>query len=67
MIKVGSKFEKGAYYIGRGSPLGNPFVMGSEDDRDLVCDKYQIWFNGKIKEKDPGFMFVLTILIEEAK
>lgn len=29
-----------AVYIGRGSPWGNPFVLGKDGDRDEVCDKY---------------------------
>lgn len=30
-----------AVYIGRGSPFGNPFVIGKDGDRDAVCDKYE--------------------------
>jgi len=29
-----------AVYIGRGSPYGNPFLMGRDGDRNAVCDKY---------------------------
>lgn len=36
---------KGAYYIGRGSPLGNPFVIGRDGTRDEVCDKYDAWLD----------------------
>lgn len=27
-------------YIGRGSPLGNPWPISHTEDRDTVCDKY---------------------------
>lgn len=30
--------------VDRSSPLGNPFAMTSEKDRDLVCNKYEVWF-----------------------
>ncbi len=30
--------------IDRSSPLGNPFPMKSEADRDDVCDVYEEWF-----------------------
>lgn len=30
-----------AVYIGRGSPWGNPFVIGQHGDRDEVCDKFE--------------------------
>ena len=36
---------KGAYYCGRGSPLGNPFVIGRDGTRDEVCDKYDAWID----------------------
>ncbi len=28
----------------RSTPLGNPFIMHSESERDQVCDKYHDWF-----------------------
>lgn len=44
MCKVHNKYHKtaptGAVYIGRGSPFGNPFVIGKDGDRNTVCDKY---------------------------
>ena len=52
MIIVGKKWDKGAIYIGRGSPLGNPFVMRSEEDRNDVCDKYEEWFNKQIEDEN---------------
>lgn len=30
-----------AVYIGRGSPYGNPFVIGKDGTRDDVCDKFR--------------------------
>ena len=29
--------------------LGNKFYMHNESERDLVCDKYQEWFDKQIK------------------
>ncbi len=31
----------GAIYCGRGSPYGNPFVIGRDGNRDEVCDKFK--------------------------
>ena len=53
MIIIGKKWNKGAVYIGRGSPLGNPFIMHTEDERDIVCDQYDQWFREQIKIKNP--------------
>ena len=30
-----------AKYCGRGSPYGNPFVIGKDGTRDDVCDKFE--------------------------
>lgn len=30
-----------AVYIGRGSPYGNPFVIGKHGTRDKVCDRFE--------------------------
>lgn len=46
MAKVHNKYAltapKGSVYIGRGSPYGNPFVIGRDGDRDEVCDKFEL-------------------------
>lgn len=62
MITVGKKWDKGAQYIGRGSPLGNPFVMTSEADRNLVCDQYEAWFQERVKANDPKVVAALSRL-----
>lgn len=31
----------GAVYCGRGSPYGNPFVIGRDGNRDDVCNKFE--------------------------
>ncbi len=35
----------GANYIGRGSPWGNPFVIGRDGTRAEVIAKYDAWFD----------------------
>lgn len=50
MPKVHNKYHKtagpDAVYIGRGSPYGNPFVIGKHGDRDAVCDQYEAMLLG---------------------
>jgi hypothetical protein len=41
----------GREYIGRPSPLGNPFPLRRESERDEVIDKYAKWLNQKLTEK----------------
>ena len=68
MITVGKKWENGAEYIGRGSPLGNPVTTNSKSDieRDVVCDAYEDYFNEKIAAKDITFMQELRRLYKIA-
>ena len=45
MPKVHNKYHgrapADAVYVGRGSPWGNPFVIGKDGDRDDVCDLFE--------------------------
>lgn len=41
MNKYKDKISKEAVYCGRGSPYGNPFIIGKDGDRDEVCDKFE--------------------------
>lgn len=45
MPKVWNKYDqncpKDAIYIGRGSPYGNPFIIGRDGDREDVCDRFE--------------------------
>lgn len=55
MFTVVSRPAKGEY-VGRPSPLGNPFWMSDESRRDEVCNQYEAWFAKKVEEKDPAVM-----------
>lgn len=50
--------------VDRTSVLGNPFVMRSEMERDSVCDKYELHFKSKVKNKDYMFMNELCNLLK---
>ncbi len=39
-------------YIGRPSPLGNPFPLRRESERDQVIEQYAKWLNDKLTEED---------------
>ena len=53
-----------ATYIGRGSPLGNPFPMYDESERESVCDQYEKYLAERLKNKDPEIMDELYDLME---
>lgn len=52
-ITVVRKGAPNSEYVGRSSPLGNPFRMLGEDTRDYVCDQYALWLREKIAAKNP--------------
>lgn len=56
----------GAVYIGRGTALGNPYVIGEHGDRDAVCDQYDDWLAYKIDKGDPVVLTALMGLHEDS-
>ena len=54
MWKIGNRRrgDRGEY-VGRPSPLGNPFAMTSEGQRDAVVDAYARWLDKRMKEDGP--------------
>lgn len=49
----------GAIRVDRGTPWGNPFVIGRDGDRDEVCNKFEEYATKKHKE-DPGWLAPLV-------
>jgi hypothetical protein len=39
-------------YVGRPSPLGNPFKLEHESDRDAVIAQYEVWLRERIAARD---------------
>jgi Domain of unknown function (DUF4326) len=46
--KTGGKGE----YVGRPSPLGNPFRLEREEDREAVISNYERWLRERISRRD---------------
>ncbi len=44
---------KDAVLIARPSPLGSPYAVGPDGDRDAVIEKYRVWLDARIAERDP--------------
>lgn len=63
---VHCKKDLDSIYIGRGSVLGNPFFMHSEEDRNKVCDDYEKYFIERYKAKDSELLDELSRLVETA-
>ena len=71
MINVIAKYDRTKYpsrtYIGRGSPLGNPFPMANESERDDVIAKYSDWLQAAIARREPKVVNELNAIWREAK
>lgn len=52
--------------VDRASILGNPFYMHSENERDLVCDKYKTYFEKQLT-CNTKFVAELNRLLETYK
>lgn len=50
----GRRIPAGAVSVMRGTPFGNPFVMGRDGDRDEVVRRYRAWLWSRL-QADPGF------------
>ncbi|MHB8226592.1 DUF4326 domain-containing protein [Acidithiobacillus sp.] len=42
-----------AAYVARPSPLGNPYAIGPDGDRDAVIERYRHWLTARLAERDP--------------
>lgn len=54
--------EPWEFKVDRTSPIGNPFYMASEDKRDEVCDKYEVYFNKQIETNSEFKAYAYKIL-----
>jgi len=68
VIKIVQTRNEASEYVGRGSPLGNPYPMkdASETERNRVCDQYQVWFDFMLANAEPTFMEELNRLTKIA-
>jgi len=71
-VKIVNKrsYRGNGVYIGRPSPLGNPFVIGKDGTRDQVIEKYRHWLYGKMTKPgiigDAKIMRALAALNEDS-
>lgn len=66
IIIVNKHHGKSGEYIGRGSPLGNPYIIGKDGSREQVIAKYRVWLNEQIVRKNPVVLDELNRLGNKA-
>ena len=69
MIEIKNKraYTGAGIYCGRPTPLGNPFNVSNESQRDWSCDQYKIWFDKRVAEKNQPVMNMLDSLVRQYK
>lgn len=50
----------------RKTPLGNPFIMYSEDQRDKVCDEFREYFEKQLLNDNPVIIEQLRLIKQKA-
>lgn len=53
-------------YVGRGTPLGNPFPLGEDMTREQSIQAYGIWLRKHVAEKNPVILTALFGLHKES-
>lgn len=57
----------GSVYIGRGSPLGNPYVIGKDGTREEVIERYGKYLKKKLIARDPAIEKALRSLNKDSR
>jgi hypothetical protein len=53
-------------YVGRGTPLGNPYIIGENGTREEVISKYESYLRDKIESGDPVAITALRALSDDS-
>jgi len=51
IVKNKKTYKGPGIYIGRPSPLGNPYKIGRDGTRKEVIEKYDAWLQSELKKK----------------
>jgi hypothetical protein len=66
-IRVARKGQAQGFYVGRPTPLGNPFRLEREDQRDQVVNQYATWLDQQLRQGNPEVSRALGELYEALK
>ncbi len=55
------------FYVGRPTPLGNPFRLSKEEDRGKVVDQYATWLDHQVRRGNPEVVRALEELYRALK
>ncbi len=56
------------FYVGRPSPLGNPYRIGPDGTREQVISKYRVWLAERLAAKDnPEALGLLAQIVAKVR
>lgn len=55
------------FRVDRASPVGNPFYMRDESERDTVCEKYETYFYEQLEKNNVKFIEYLQMMLRALK
>ena len=65
-MKVGNRYHGATgVYVGRPSPLGNPFRVGPDGNRSTVIEKYRVWLDEQIIMRNERVISALRALSDD--
>lgn len=69
MITIRNKhsYHGDGFYVGRPTPLGNPFEIGKDGNREEVIQKYQEWLSEEMDKQGPAMNFFVNLFEELVK
>lgn len=62
-----TKSDEHTFFCGRPSPLGNPYPMESEEDRDKVIADYIPWIEKQIENGNPRVLNEILRILNHYK
>jgi hypothetical protein len=66
-IRVARKGQAQGFYVGRPTPLGNPFRLLREEDREWVVSQYAAWLRDQLRRGNPEVIRALEELYRTLK
>ena len=66
MIQIRNKhdYHGGGTYVGRPTPLGNPYEIGKDGNREQVIAKYREWLIAEMEKDGPPMRMFVSLFDE---